>query len=504
MKPMKPTTLALTTTAALSAFSLQAWQTVAYARNSLSDAPPAPPNILLIVADDHGLDALGCYGNPVIRTPNLDALARDGTRFTNAFCTTASCSPSRSVILTGQHNHRNGMYGLQHDEHHFQCFDTVRSLPVMLADAGYRTARVGKFHIAPESVFAFQTVLSKGAANDPATIGRSPVEMAELSRPTIESADPRPFFLYFATDDPHRSNAFTPDGTTTFDTYPNPNPFGNRPAGYPGITPVVYNPADVIVPPFLPDTPAARAELAQYYQAVSRLDQGVGHLIDILKRAGKYDNTLIIYISDNGIAFPGAKTTTYDPGLQLPCIIRAPARRHPGAIQDAMISWADLTPTILDVANDTPPDAAARFDGRSFRAGLDGEKLTGFDEIYASHTFHEIQMYYPMRVVRTRQYKLIHNLAWPLTYPFALDLLQSPTWISATKTNHGEYFGKRTIAAFLHRPEYELYDIQRDPGELHNLAADPAFAAVKNGLIEKLKLFQQRTKDPWFSKWSYE
>src|SRR5688572_33007260 len=90
----------------------------------------ARPNIVLIVADDHGLDALGCYGNPVIKTPHLDALAADGTRFTAAFCTTASCSPSRSVILSGQHNHRNGMYGLQHDDHHFQSFENVKSLPV--------------------------------------------------------------------------------------------------------------------------------------------------------------------------------------------------------------------------------------------------------------------------------------------------------------------------------------------------------------------------------------
>ncbi len=462
------------------------------------------PNIVLIVSDDHGLDALGCYGNPVIRTPHLDALARDGTRFTSAFCTSASCSPSRSVILTGQQGHRNGMYGLQHDESHFQCFDNVRSLPVMLAEAGYRTARVGKFHVAPESVFRFDTILSKGAANDPQTVGRSPVEMAELSRSVIESADARPFFLYYATDDPHRSNAFTAEGKPTFETYPKPNPFGNRPAGYPGITPVIYNPADVIVPPFLPDTPVTRAELAEYYQSVSRLDEGIGRLIGILKKSGKYDNTLIIYISDNGIAFPGAKTTGYDPGLHLPCIIRIPNHTRPGSTQDAMISWADLTPTILDYINALPADAAARFDGRSFRAALDGAPVTGFDEVYASHIFHQIQMYYPMRVIRTRQYKLIHNIAWPLTFPSARDLIQSPTWIDAIKVSNGSHFGKRTVEAYLHRPQFELYDIQRDPDELHNLADDPAHAAIKTELIEKQKRFQQRTKDPLYQKWFWE
>jgi len=458
------------------------------------------PNIVMIVADDHGLDALGCYGNPVISTPHLDALAADGTRFTHAFCTTASCSPSRSVILSGQQNHRNGMYGLQHDAHHFQSFDRVQSLPVLLGAAGYRTARIGKFHVAPESVYAFQTVLSGGAANDPATIGRSPVEMAERTREVIAAPDPRPFFLYFASDDPHRANAVLPDGKPTFDTYPQPNSFGNRPAGYPGIDPVRYRPADVRVPAFLPDTPASRAELAEYYQAVSRLDQGVGHLIALLKAAGHYDNTLILYLSDNGAAFPGAKTTLYDPGMRQPLIVRSPGRRNPGAVQSAMVSWADLTPTLLDVAgvatHRTP------FDGRSFRAALDGAPVSGWDTVFASHTFHEVTLYYPMRVVRTRRHKLIVNLASELPYPFALDLIKSPTWISATLPG-ATHYGRRTIEKFLHRPRLELYDLARDPDEITNLADSPAHAALQADLLAKLKAFQTASHDPWFHLWTY-
>lgn len=466
-----------------------------------SPTATARPNIVMIVADDHGLDALGCYGNPVIKTPHLDALAADGTRFTSAFCTTASCSPSRSVILSGQHNHRNGMYGLQHDDHHFQSYDNVKSLPGLLAQAGYRTARIGKFHVAPEVAYAFQTVLSAGAANDPSTIGRSPVQMAEQTRGVIEAKDERPFFLYFASDDPHRANAVLPGGKPTFDTYPKPNSFGNRPEGYPDITPVRYRPEEVRVPPFLPDTPATRAELAEYYQAVSRLDQGVGRLIALLKAAGKYDSTLILYLSDNGAAFPGAKTTLYDPGMRLPFLVRIPGRKNPGAAQDAMISWVDLAPTLLDVAGG--PVTAGMFDGRSFRAGLDGQRLTGWDEVYASHTFHEITMYYPMRVIRTRDFKLIMNLASELTYPSALDLIKSPTWISATQSG-GKMFGARTVEAYLHRPRFELYDLGRDPNEVVNLADQPQHRKLQAELIEKLKAFQTATKDPWVKKWSYE
>jgi len=464
-------------------------------------AATARPNIVLVVADDHGRDALGCYGNPQIKTPHLDALAADGTRFTAAFCTTASCSPSRSVILSGQHNHRNGMYGLQHDEHHFQSFDTVKSLPVRLGEAGYRTARIGKFHVGPEPAFAFQTVLSAGAANDPATIGRSPVEMAEQSRGVIESLDARPFFLYFASDDPHRANAVLPSGKPTFDTWPQPNRFGNRDEGYPGITPVTYRPEEVRVPPFLPDTPACRAELAEYYQAVSRLDQGVGRLLAILKAAGKYDSTLIIYISDNGMAFPGAKTTLYEAGMRLPCIVRAPGQSHPGAVQPAMVTWADLTPTILDAAG--VRSEAGAFDGRSFRAGLEGAALPGWDEVFASHTLHEITMYYPMRVVRTRRHKLIVNLAHELTFPFALDLAKSPTWLSATQSA-GKRLGQRPIEQFLHRPKFELYDLETDPVEVANLADDPRQQILKAELLAKLQAFQVRTRDPWFRKWAFE
>jgi N-sulfoglucosamine sulfohydrolase len=469
--------------------------------NGASPAFADRPNILLIVSDDHGIDDLGCYGNPVVQTPSLDRLAAEGTRFTSAFCTTASCSPSRSVILTGLHNHRNGMYGLSHTFHHFQSFRDVRSLPVMLAEAGYRTARVGKYHIAPETVYAFERVLSEGAANDPATVGRSPVEMAELSRIVIEEDDDRPFFLFYATDDPHRANVVLPSGNPGFETYPEPNPFGNRPEGYPDIEPVKYRPEEVIVPAYLPDNPFARAELAEYYESISRMDQGIGRLLDILREAGKYENTLVIYLSDNGPAFAGAKTTLYEPGIRLPLIVRMPGHRRPGSVQDAMISWADITPTLLDVAGARPEGRP--FDGRSFRAGLDGAPLRGWDQVFGSHTFHAVTMYYPMRMVRTRRYKLIHNIAHALTFPSAADLVHSPTWISVIEAGETVY-GRRPVDQYLHRPKFELYDLERDPHEVNNLADDPAFSRVRADMIATLKELQEKTGDVWITKWAYE
>ncbi len=446
------------------------------------------PNVVLIVSDDHGLDALGCYGNPVIETPNLDALAAGGVRFTNAFCTTASCSASRSVILSGMYNHANGQYGHQHSYHHFISFPNVKSLPVLLTEADYRTGRIGKYHVAPDEVYKFDVALPGNS--------RSPVQMADNCRDFVSGDDNKPFFLYYCTSDPHRG------GGTANELPGKPDRFGNRPRGaYPGVDEVKYDPKDVVVPPFLPDLPECRAELAQYYQSVSRVDQGVGRLMRVLRRAGKYDNTVVIYISDNGVAFPGAKTTLYEPGMNLPCIVRDPRQKKKGIACDALVNFADLAPTILDFAGALPGKSPLQ--GRSFKSALNQEHPKGWDETYASHTFHEITMYYPMRVVRQRRYKLIWNIAHGLDYPFASDLWASSTW-QATINAGKKHYGKRTVEAYLHRPKFELYDLENDPHEVKNLADDPEHQKVLEELKAKLKDFQKRTKDPWIVKWDYE
>jgi N-sulfoglucosamine sulfohydrolase len=443
------------------------------------------PNIILFVSDDHGTDALGCYGNPVIQTPHLDRLAEEGILFNNAFCTSASCAASRSVILTGLYGHATGSYGHVHDYHHFSTYDTVASLPVILEESGYLTARIGKYHVAPESVYRFNKVLQA----DP----RNTVEMAEQCREVINGS--APFFLYFCTDDPHRGNPFTPE------PWDAPNNFGNRVEGYPGVETIAYDPEEVIVPDFLPDTRETRLELAEYYQSVSRIDQGFGKLMAMLKESGKSENTIIIYISDNGIAFPGAKTTLYDPGMKLPCIIRDPDAGAKGIVNSAMISWADLTPTILDMAG--VDLSAYTFHGRSFNNVLDVEEPEGWDEVFASHTFHEITMYYPMRVYRTRDYKLIWNIAWPLEYPFASDLWASSTWQGIHRSD-GEYFGKRRVEDYLYRSEFELFDLRNDPDEIQNLVYDDEYKEIFEAMKLKLKEFQRSTADPWYIMWEHD
>jgi N-sulfoglucosamine sulfohydrolase len=442
-------------------------------------------NVILFVVDDHGTDALGCYGNPIIKTPNLDNFANSGIRFTNAYCTAATCSASRASILTGKYGHATGHYGHAHAYHHFSTYDTIKALPVYLEEDGYFTARIGKYHLAPDDVYRFNEVLEA----DP----RNTVEMAENCRNVIMGE--KPFFLYFCTDDPHRGAPFQNE------IWDMPNNFGNKKEGYPGVETVEYDPDSVIVPDFLPDSRECRMELAQYYQSVSRIDQGFGRLMEILKESEKDDNTLIIYISDNGIAFPGAKTTTYDPGIKLPCIVSAPGLRRAGEVNDAMISWVDLTPTILDYAGIDPE--GLYFHGRSFKSIVDEETPEGWDVIYASHTFHEITMYYPMRVIRDRNYKLIWNIAWRMEYPFASDLWAASTWQGVYRRDE-EFYGKRTVDSYLFRPEYELYDMVNDPDETNNLSANEAYLPVLDSLKLKLKEFQLTTFDPWIVSQDHE
>lgn len=453
-------------------------------------APTGQKNIVLIVADDLGLQ-LGCYGDRVVRTPHLDQLAAEGTRFTRAFCTTASCSASRSVILTGQQNHANGQYGHAHSFHHFSSFDEVISLPVALSASGYRTCSIGKFHVAPEKVYHFSRYENQGILG-----ARSSVRMAENARRFIEEHDRRPFFLYFCSSDPHRAGK-----PGDFDN------FSVNPAHYPGVTPVVYKPEEIPVPPWLPDEPEVRQELAEYYQAISRLDQGVGKLLESLKETGHWDDTLIIFLSDNGPPFPGAKTTVYEPGVRLPLLVRHPGQQKKGVVTEAMVSWADIMPTILEFSGIRVPVRYVSH-GRSLLPVLQQERPAGWEEVFGSHTFHEITMYYPMRWIRTGKYKFIWNVAHGLTFPSASDLQESLAWegFLARQKEPGadKLFGKRTMEAYLQRPKFELYDLEADPDEIKNLAADPQQADLVVECQAKLRALQAKTRDPWGSKWKYE
>ena len=483
-------------------------------------------NIVLFVTDDQGT-TLGCYGDSAAKTPNMDALARDGMLFRNAFATTASCSASRSVILSGLHNHKNGQYGHQHHFHKFSSYRDVisLSLPVVLANHGYRTAQIGKYHVAPERVFRFETYL-KGNV-------RNPVQMAEQCEGFIQAKSDRPFFLYFATSDPHRGGGKDQTSKSRL----KPDLFGNKPnkKNHRGIKEVFFDPGKVSVPDFLSDTTETREELAQYYQSCSRIDQGLGRLIEILKKAKVYDKTMIIFTSDHGMAFAGAKTTVYEPGLRVPFIVRNPYVEKQGETS-ALISHVDITPSILDFSgaldsktngpkkwvapgtyfkdaadgkpgkrdNHNGGNQFRKYQGRSWLPILSNPEREHHQEIFASHTFHEIQMYYPMRVVRDKKFKLIWNIAHQLDYPFASDLWAASSWQAQYRQGMSAKYGKKTVAQYIHRAKFELFDMKNDPSETKNLADDPKYADVLKEYQARMKKLQKELNDPWIIKWRYE
>ena len=483
----------------------------------------AERNIIFIVSDDQS-PTLGCYGDPVAHSPAADLLAADGTLFHRAYATTASCSASRSVIMSGLHNHFNGQFGHQHAYHKFSSFHNVisLSLPRALSRAGYRTAQIGKYHVAPEEVYRFDTYLSGNSRNG--------VQMANVAQDFITQKSDKPFFLYFATSDPHRGGG----SDETFSGRHKPNLFGNKPekGSYEGIEEVFFDPAQVPVPPYLPDTPESRSELAHYYQSCARVDQGIGRLVEILKEADLYDKTMVVFTADHGMAFAGAKTTVFEAGLHVPFIVRDPYQKERGIESNALISHADIAPSLLDFAQaldrrkNRPKDfqeANAYWEGKDYVArdnrghrpfvAYHGESwmpiLSKPDgehhkTMFASHTFHEITMYYPMRAVWDGEYKLIWNIASGLPYPFASDLWASSTWQAQLEKGDEALYGYMKVGSYVNRPAFELYRVAENRYESVNLADNPEYSKVLESMKKKLKAFQQATDDPWISKWEYE
>ncbi|WP_020468948.1 sulfatase family protein [Zavarzinella formosa] len=433
-------------------------------------AETAKKNIVLLIADDLGME-VGCYGDKLAQTPNIDALAKSGTRFTNGFASVSSCSPSRATILTGMPTHHCGQYGLAHATHNAHSFRDVRSIPRMLQTAGYRTGVISKLHVQPPEVYPWDAEMK--------TNGRNGIAIGNDARKFITTGGDKPFFLLVGFTDPHRAaKGFDMDKT------------------FKGVPTISVDPKAVSLPYFLPDQPEVRSEMAEYYASVNRLDFGIGQVMNVLKETKHDTDTLVIFLSDNGIPFPGAKTTLYDSGIHLPLIIHAPGQTKAGVVNEAMASWTDVAPTILEYAGIKPPAAML---GKSLLPILSATDDTTRNTVFASHQFHEITMYYPMRAIRTRTHKLIVNLANPLPFPFASDLHGSEMWQGILKRND-TMMGQRSRETYEHRPMLELYDIVADPNELKNLANDPAQTDRVKTMRADLRKWQTATNDPWLIK----
>jgi len=426
------------------------------------------PDILLITVDDMGLE-LGAYGDPHATTPNVDRLAAQGLRFDRAFVVASTCSPSRSTILTGIFPHANGHWGFVAET---RLHDGIRTLPTLLGEAGYRTGLIGKLHVAgadDQLRFDRAQPLEHGE--------RSPAAFGTAVADFLAAGDGRPFFLMVNSYDPH-----TP--------YP----------GQEGVAPwpVPHDPRHVRVPAAALDTPELRQFLARMYDGYSKADEFVGATLDALERAGKADSTLVLFLSDHGPPLPAAKATLFEAGIHVPLVARWPGRIEPGRTTDALISGADVVPTLLEVAGRTPDPA---LHGRSFLGLLTGVEPDANPAIYAEGTLDQRQRYFPQRAVRTGQFKYIRNLRPEIE--FASNSMN--WWVDEMLRRWDTDPRARFLLERLVRhPREELYDLERDPEELRNLAGDPSQAATLERLRGRLEQWMRATGDPWVALWDHD
>ena len=431
-------------------------------------------SVLFLIADDWSRIAK-CYGDSIVQTPHIDQLAEQGVVFDYAFCTSPSCAVSRACILTGQHSHTHGQYGHCHGIHGFRTHDHMQSVPKILKMKGFATACIGKKHVEPSSVYPFDY--------EPSVNSRSPEDISDATGQFLANVQDQPFYLHIGSGYPHRSGSS----------------YGNEKI-HAGIQPVGYDPDLVPVPNFLPDNHNTRVDLSEYYESISRWDQVVGSVLNVLKKSGRASETLVFVTTDHAMPFPGAKASSFDSGHHCPLVVYSPLQQNKGIHNQALVNWVDYCPTILDWCGVSYPQHALPLAGRSFLPILDDNSLSPgngkWEETYYSHCFHEITNYYPYRVLRGRRYKYVRNLAYTLETPLPSDLFRSITW-TAVRDENIDQLGERPLQSFLYQSREAVFDMINDPAESKNLITEPNLAEKIQQMRQKVIDFRHRTKDPW-------
>ena len=430
---------------------------------AMADNGRPRPNILLIVSEDNGPE-LGCYGEPYVKTPNLDRLAAQGVRFDRAYVPQAGCSQSRAAYLTGLYPHQNGQIGLATWK--FTMYtEKTPNLVRSLKEAGYRTGIIGKLHVNPKSAFPFdfRKITTSNFAR------KKLKNYATEAQAFINESD-KPFLLSVNYPDPHR-------------------PFTKKVGGLPKdpLDPKDVKPFAYFGPGV--DTPDLREQVANYYNCMSRLDSLVGDLLEVLKDSGKADDTLIIYFGDHGADLLRGKRTSYEGGVRVPLIVKWGDRWQ--SVRRELVSTLDLFPTLLEVSGaKAVPDLA----GRSLVRMLDDKARGWRTHLFTEFHTHSGHNYYPQRTIRGDRFKLIQNLM-PNTvnpgYEFTINRffagLQEAIDVSPVADAY---------ALMRKPPAFELYDLKSDPYEFRNLAEDRAHAKTLKDLQARLLKWRHDTKDP--------
>lgn len=444
-----------------------------------------PPNILFLLSDDHSYPYLGCYGNPDVRTPNLDRFAAQGLRADRMFVSCPQCVPSRAALMTGR-----SPIAVRMGRFTSPLPADVAALPDLLRDkAGYFTGVAGRsYHLDGPPSTGARAAAEMGRVMDQhqlRTFTRR-VDYVEKGGGTTDfggklaafldqAPKDKPWFLWLGFYDPH--HVWTTKG----------------PRGVP-------DPAKLTLPPHLPDLPGVRSDLARYLAEIEHLDGDVQEVLDVLKSRGFAENTLVVFMGDNGMALPHGKGALHDPGLAVPLLVRWPGVVQPGRTSRALISGEDFAPTMLAAAGVVPP---REMSGISFLPLLRGEPFTARPFIFAERGPHggdgsmkpdiSAANFDLARCVRSDRFKLIYNCT-PHQPVGPIDSRNDPGWQEMIAAHAVGKLAAPFVRAYFTapRPTYELYDLEADPGELVNLAGQPAHAAVelalKRALTEKMVL----------------
>ena len=408
-------------------------------------SPEVRPNVIIVIADDQTWSDAGCYGNSDVNTPNINQLAKEGLKFNLAFTATAMCSPTRQQLYTGLFPVRSGAY-----PNHSQVRKGTLSFVHYFKEAGYRVGLCGKRHIGPAESFPFTNVTKDKLA--------------------AFVADPKPFLLVYASDSPHR-------------------PWTSGDASQ-------YDPSSLTVPSYMYDNQQTRIALADYYAEVTDFDRELATVDHAVSLAKKKDDTIFIYTSEQGAQFPFGKWTCYDIGLHVGFVMRWPNHIAANTQSDALVQYVDVVPTLLELCDIQIP---ADLDGRSFANVVLGRKDQHQRYVFGVHTTRGIiqgSASYPIRSVRTRQYKLILNLNHTVTFHNIVTRGNgNPAWSSWVQAAQTDPTAKTLVNGYMHRPAIELYDLFADPLERTNIADLPQHQKELTRLSKILKSWMRQQGD---------
>ena len=440
-------------------------------------APPKKLNILVITADDMNWNSVGCFGSPMKdTTPNIDKLASQGMRFDHAHVATTVCMPSRNALNSGRLPHRSGGEGF----HHFR-FPNIPTIPSVLTKNGYKVGVLGKV--------AHSTPYEDTPWDMAEEMGRNTELFYEKSAAFIDSAqkEGKPFYLIVNSHDPHR-----PYYNHKLEGTPLKSRKGKPADSHPSR---VFHPDEVFVPGFLPDIAPVREELADYYSSVRRCDDVVGRMLDLIDDKKLADNTMVVYWSDHGMAAPSAKANAYLNSTKTPLIIRWPKHIQPGSVDSQnFVSIMDIFPTILAATHIKSPGG---FDGISLMPAFKGEKLKDRGELFFTQFYATIgKSQFNMRTALTHQFSYTFNTFYNGDRLYNSSSLGGNFFKSMVALGKTDPKWAARAEFILRRAPEELYDIQKDPDCMNNLAGSPEYAEVMKKFRKAMATHMKATNDP--------